>query len=269
MGSLYERPYLAKLWGYKAHQAISKGVITPKGKNLIILFVTRLKQSMLTQYEDYIDGNRLFWEGEKAHVNDQRIVNSKKNQDTIHLFYRPIHHTPFTYYGKISLEYYLIRTDKPSEFTFIIKSEPLTDAFEEIEQHEDEFVKETERLSIQKSRIGQGHYRDGLVKLWKGCSVTGVTNLALVRASHAKPWRDCNNTERLDPYNGFLLIPNLDVSFDAGLISFKDEGGIILSAKLPKEERHKLGLSADLSLRTVHEKNKAYLSYHREHVLRQ
>ena len=37
---------------------------------------------------------------------------------------------------------------------------------------------------------------------------------SLLFASHIKPWSDSNNKERLDPYNGFLLTPNLDVCFD-------------------------------------------------------
>jgi putative restriction endonuclease len=44
IGSKYERPHLANLWGYKGFQAISRGVVTPSGTNFIILFVTKEKQ---------------------------------------------------------------------------------------------------------------------------------------------------------------------------------------------------------------------------------
>ena len=44
----YDRPYLAKLWGYDGHAGISKGVITPASNNkIIILFVTKEKQIKL------------------------------------------------------------------------------------------------------------------------------------------------------------------------------------------------------------------------------
>ena len=33
----------------------------------------------------------------------------------------------------------------------------------------------------------------------------------VLRASHAKPWAECaNDAERLDVFNGFLLVANLD-----------------------------------------------------------
>jgi hypothetical protein len=44
IGTKYTRPELAKRWGYASHAAFSGGVFTPKGQNLIILFVTRIKQ---------------------------------------------------------------------------------------------------------------------------------------------------------------------------------------------------------------------------------
>ena len=59
-GQAYERPFLAKLWGYQSFHAISKGVVAPAGTNYIIFFVTKDKQEVLTQYNDYIDGNMLF-----------------------------------------------------------------------------------------------------------------------------------------------------------------------------------------------------------------
>ena len=119
IGQIYERPYLADLWGYKGFQAISRGVVTPARTNFIILFVTKEKQGALTQYNDYIDGKYLHWEGEEKHTSDSRIINATRN-DEIHLFYRDIHHSPFVYYGIISLLDHKKRTIKPSQFVFSI-----------------------------------------------------------------------------------------------------------------------------------------------------
>ena len=47
IGSEWNRPELAKLWGYKGFQAISKGVVTPAKDNKIILFITRDKQDFM------------------------------------------------------------------------------------------------------------------------------------------------------------------------------------------------------------------------------
>ena len=62
VGASYDRPTLARLWGHAGHQAFSRGVFTPVNTNLIFLFVTREKQSCLTQYQDFLDGDLLFWE---------------------------------------------------------------------------------------------------------------------------------------------------------------------------------------------------------------
>lgn len=40
---------------------------------------------------------------------------------------------------------------------------------------------------------------------------------ALLRASHAKPWKDSSDAEHLDVYNGLLLAVHLDALFDRGI----------------------------------------------------
>ena len=121
IGEEYQRAFLADLWGYKGHQAISRGVVTPAGTEKIILFVTRDKQSSSIQYNDYIKDNSLFWEGEDKHGSDNRIINSRKEKEEIHLFYRDIHHSPFVYYGEIFLTEYELYSDKPSKLLFSIQ----------------------------------------------------------------------------------------------------------------------------------------------------
>lgn len=117
-GRQYTRPELAKLWGYKDYHAIARGIITPAGQNMIVLFVTEEKQTMLTQYEDRLDGKTLRMEGETSHQNDDRIANAATNGDTIHLFYRVRHHSPFTYCGTISLTQCQLQANIPSQFVF-------------------------------------------------------------------------------------------------------------------------------------------------------
>src|SRR6266480_3835381 len=103
VGQSYSRPQLAELWGYKKYNAIARGVVTPRGSNTILLFITVEKQSHLTQYRDSLDGTNLVMEGEKNHGGDQRIINAATSGDEIHLFYRKRHHEDFTYYGTVRL----------------------------------------------------------------------------------------------------------------------------------------------------------------------
>jgi putative restriction endonuclease len=52
-----------------------------------------------------------------------------------------------------------------------------------------------------------------------------------------KPWKDSNDEERLDPYNGLPLTATYDALFDRGLISFEDDSSILISPALQQSER--------------------------------
>jgi putative restriction endonuclease len=64
-----------------------------------------------------------------------------------------------------------------------------------------------------------------------------------------------------------LLAAHLDAAFDAGLISFSDEGQIIFSSRFRNEDREVLGLSDGLRLRKVTPGHLLRLVWHRENLL--
>ncbi|MCL1949521.1 MAG: HNH endonuclease [Turicibacter sp.] len=124
--------------------------------------------------------------------------------------------------------------------------------------------KKTEKDAIIKSRIGQGHFRKELMDYWKGCAVSQCSMKEILVASHIKPWRVSNNHERLDPFNGLLLLPNYDKIFDLGYMTFDFNGEMIFSKFLPEENKRILHLSDDLVLSRIEENHKPYLEYHHE-----
>lgn len=129
-------------------------------------------------------------------------------------------------------------------------------------------LSETERDAIIHSRIGQGMFRSNLIKYWGKCAVTGCESIDLLKASHIKPWRSSNNIERLDMFNGLLLVPNLDIAFDNGLISFDNQGKIIISNLLNDNDMHLLGIHKKLHLIKISSKHIKYLEYHRQNILK-
>lgn len=153
----------------------------------------------------------------------------------------------------------------PAYFSDQVDSEELN-VLQEIEQFQDSYqtLQETTREAVIQSRIGQGQFRTSLIEYWQGCSVTGCQQIELLRASHIKPWRDSSNIERLDVYNGLLLLPNLDACFDSGLISFDDKGNILISSRLDKSTLLQLGIDSNLKLSRVDPRHRVYLRYHRE-----
>jgi hypothetical protein len=120
VGSQWDRPALAKLWGYESFHAIAKGAVTPRNDNKVILFITEEKQTSATQYEDSLTGNVLRIEGENDHRSDRRMIEAEENGDEIHLFHRQRHHTPFTYLGRLRLKSYKQFSPKPSQFVFAL-----------------------------------------------------------------------------------------------------------------------------------------------------
>jgi putative restriction endonuclease len=116
VGNEYSRNELADAWGYQSFHAIARGVVTPRYSNKIILFVTQEKQSSSEQYEDHIEGDRLYWEGPTDHFAEDRMVNSHHNGDEIHLFFRDRHHSDFVYYGRAVVESAERFLDRPSRF---------------------------------------------------------------------------------------------------------------------------------------------------------
>lgn len=67
----------------------------------------------------------------------------------------------------------------------------------------------------------------------------------------------------------FPLAVHLDALFDQGLITFADDGSMLLSPRLSSAAIALYNLSADLHLRCqLTDKQRTYLAYHRQHVYR-
>ena len=266
IGKKYKRPWLAIQWGYQSYRAFAKGVFCPRNTNQIILFVTRIKQRSLEQYNDYISGEYLFWEGEKGHGHDERIKNSIASGDSLHLFYREIHHSSFEYRGLITLVKMASIPGRPTRFVFRLAHD--LSAQDDILTHESELdrLKDTERQAVTNARIGQGTFRQRLMEMWKGCAVTDVRIPTILRASHIKPWRFSSNSERLNPYNGLLLLPQYDQLFDKGMISFDAGGAILFSPAIDRVDPAKLGINVHDSIRGLTPNHLSFLDYHRAEV---
>ncbi|NMY90052.1 HNH endonuclease [Pseudomonas oryzihabitans] len=126
-------------------------------------------------------------------------------------------------------------------------------------------ISETTRETIILARVGQGRFREDLLNKWSGkCCLTGLDMPNLLVASHIVPWASSTNKERLDFRNGLLLSPHIDRLFDSGLISFADDGKVLISNKLKKKARLIFGLSEESSIGTLHEETRNYMKRHRQ-----
>jgi hypothetical protein len=127
----------------------------------------------------------------------------------------------------------------------------------------DNTINATTKAQLIQARIGQGQFRERLLNLWSGaCAITGCTVKHILRASHIKPWKDSSNEERLDPDNGLLLTANLDALFDKHLISFDEDGRMLVAKQIGNSELKALGLPQHMK-RSLNDQQRSYLALHR------
>jgi putative restriction endonuclease len=126
-----------------------------------------------------------------------------------------------------------------------------------------------EKIVLTRARVGQGKYREELLKLCPFCPITLISDDRLLIASHIKPWVKSNEFEKTDPLNGLMLTPTFDFLFDRGFLSFTDDKKSILSPFLSKMTYSKLGISEGkyFSLLPIDGREK-YLEFHRIEILK-
>ncbi len=125
---------------------------------------------------------------------------------------------------------------------------------------------ETEKMNLVKQRVGQSVLRDNLLTICKGrCMLTGIENKELLRVSHIKPWKNCDDNEKLEENNCLLLSALWDLAFDRGLVTFTNDGFPEFSKKLRKSSKEQLIFSTPIVLT---DKQKMYLQWHRKYVFK-
>ncbi|AYR21782.1 HNH endonuclease [Alcaligenes faecalis] len=133
----------------------------------------------------------------------------------------------------------------------------------EIAQRRD--LTSTQREALIQARLGQSTFRKKMLELWDGkCAVTGLTILSVIIASHAKPWANSTDEDRLNPHNGLPLIATLDKLFDSYLIAFSPQTGeMLISHRVTEPDRKVLGIPKNL-IKTPNKQQARYLQLHLE-----
>lgn len=157
-----------------------------------------------------------------------------------------------------SQDYIFQRIKKPSIFGYV----EIVDREYKVKEDIQEASSVSEYEALVKCRKGQGRFRADLIEVCNGkCRVTGYSDKALLVASHIKPWRLCSSKkEKLDKFNGLLLLPNLDKLFDSNLITFdSSDGHIVISDSV--RDKDLLGIDENMKIE-VFDGNRKYLEYH-------
>lgn len=126
-------------------------------------------------------------------------------------------------------------------------------------------ISETEKEHLIKVRTGQGLFRDSLFSKFSKCTLCGISDKRLLIASHIKPWRYSEDTEKLSIHNGLLFCPNHDWPFDKGFITFSESGVLIISNELDETSRFFMNVNSSMRV-TLNEEQNDYLKWHRDFV---
>ncbi|MGH8252983.1 MAG: HNH endonuclease [Steroidobacteraceae bacterium] len=127
----------------------------------------------------------------------------------------------------------------------------------------------TLRKRLLAARRGLGIFRDNVERYEQSCRLSGLLDRRHLRARHIKPWRDCNDSEKLDGCNGLLLSPHFDQLFERGLISFDDDGDLKVARHLNPAVLPSWGVVLPRNVGAFHPGQCAYLDYHRKKVFEQ
>ena len=145
---------------------------------------------------------------------------------------------------------------------------------EEIEETEQISSAEVENVKgkkeISNARFGQGKYREQLLAQCRYCPFTMISDERLLIASHIKPWAAANATEKVDPYNGYMLSPLYDKLFDKGFITFTEKRHVILSEFISPYTWKQIGLKNDSFIKSLpmDDKRAEYLRFHQQSVFK-
>ena len=139
-------------------------------------------------------------------------------------------------------------------------TEPGNYFYDKFESEEDKYYR---YINGSKTRRYQKDFREKLLEKNPKCQICGLGYKDLLVASHIKGYSKCSNYESKDPYNGFILCNKHDRLFDLGLITFEDNGNIIVSDKLSFNDIKNLKLNENIKIE-LEEGNLKYLKWNRE-----
>ena len=132
----------------------------------------------------------------------------------------------------------------------------------------DDIIGPTFTEQVIKARRGQGVFRANIMLVERECRVTHVSEKRHLRASHIKPWREANNSERLDRNNGLLLSLHIDHLFDQGYITFSPSHQLLVVPDVRTNLLDKWGIDAGTNVGEFKREQQAFLEYHRVNVFK-
>jgi len=302
LGNKYSKKDLSEIFANPNISIVREGIYNVSNSDsFFFVDLEKKEKEKKFSYSDYFEEDYFHWDSQIVqHINTPKIQEIVNGERTPHLMIRitpKIKNVtqPFVYCGRLKYYQYEEGTSKPVHIVFQnidfqddTENEDLLKIYSWKSNKTGKTKKskinkqgviskervinykkpnKTERSGLVTSRVGQGYYRQKIREKWNyKCPVTGCEVLSILISSHILPWSECNDDERLDVENGILLSPDVDALFDKHLISFTNDGEMILSNRITEQQLNRLGIPTDVVI-TISQGMKRYLGKHREKTI--
>jgi hypothetical protein len=298
-GNTYTKTQISEALSEPQIANVREGIHFSTTEKICLLFVDLEKDGKEKRFHfnNYFEGDFFHWDTQTTkHINSPSVKRITDFEVVPHLFCRvrpklKSKTLPYIYCGELEYQFFEKGTAYPSHLIFQSTDfDELTGSEELIEiyawrpatagqksstkidlskiiskKRKASYKKptETERKGLVTSRVGQGYYRQEILTKWGNtCPLTACCVKEILISSHIVSWAESSDDERLDPENGILLSPNADALFDKHLISFNDDGTLLVSRLINPAILEGLGLVLDAII-VVSDEMKKYLKRHR------
>ena len=282
IGAKYSKKELAEILKESSLSTVREGIYYCKNTPTSLLFCDLEKQGKEKRFHfnDFFQGEYFHWDSQTTqHINSPKVQEIISGKRMPHLFARitpkiKSKTQPFIYCGRLVYHEHDKTTAKPVhmvmrnlDYDDYTDNEELLDiylwkpegrgletSYKERKKYGQSPARKTkyrkpnrtERQGLVTSRVGQGFHRQEILEKWGGkCAATGCGIKSILISSHIVPWSESSDEERLDIENGILLSPNVDALFDRHLISFDDEGFLVISERIGEEILETLGVDIE------------------------
>lgn len=269
VGHIYAREHLAATFGI-TDATLNTGVFRPAGTNSIWLFVTKDKTQDRTQYQDRLEGDRLYWQGQTSGRTDAMIVAHENRDLELLLFYRErkYQHPKAAFRFEGHFRYVSHSGAKPSNFVLERLEERIdapTPVGKEAERFDPTSVEDGRAriMGMVTRRQGQGAFRTALLDAYgRRCAVTDCSVEAVLEAAHIHPYLGPSTNHVT---NGLLVRADIHTLFYLGLVAVDAEYRLMLSPELKDSVYNSLyGKVIRLPKSSLARPSAAALQWHRQ-----
>ena len=119
------------------------------------------------------------------------------------------------------------------------------------------------------ARAGQADFRKRVLNSCPFCPITNIADDRILESAHLKPYKDSNEDEIYNTFNGLPMTPTMHHLYDLGFIGFNRNSNLLISDWISKVTVMKLRLKKEISV-PIPDFNKRYeyIEFHEKNIFK-